>query len=140
MNPFDFVNAINITKKDLIRGSDNPALIEKEYNSFVVNRALSYFSDTIMYANEINRTNSIDNILKNDYYINSIRCGKRFSKWHKKQENQPVDVIQEYYNVNYIRALEISKLLSKEQIDLIKIRITKGGNYVRSESDGGGVP
>jgi len=140
MNPFDFVNAINITKKDLIRDCDHPALIEKEYNSFVVNRALSYFSDTIMYANEINRTNSIDNILKNDYYINSIRCGNRFSKWHKKQKNQPVDVIQEYYNVNYIRALEISKLLSKEQIDLIRIRITKGGNYVRSESDGGGVP
>jgi hypothetical protein len=140
MNPFDFVNAINITKKDLIRGSDNPALIEKEYNSFVVNRALSYFSDTVMYANVINQLNSMDAILKNDYYINSIRCGKRFSKWHKKQANEPMDVIQEYYNVNYIRALEISKLLSKEQIDLIRIRITKGGNYVRSESDGGGVP
>jgi hypothetical protein len=137
MKPFDFVNEINTGKKDLIRGSENPELAEKLYASFVINRALSFFPDTIMYSNEMNKNHHIDKILQNDYYLNSIRFGKRFSKWHKRQENEDVDAIQEYYGVNNFRALEISKILSKEHIDLIKIRIIKGGNNVQSKSVGG---
>jgi len=138
MNPFDFVNAININKKDLIRESDTPDLIEKSYVPFVINRSLSYFNDTIMYANELNINNNVDNLLQNDYYLNSIRVSKRFSKWAKPVEDPEVDCIQQYYKISYPRALEISKVLSREQIDLIKIRITKGGNHVRSESISGG--
>ena len=133
MNIFDFVNAINISKKDLIRDSDSPDLLEKQYVPFIVNKSLSYFVDTIMYANEINRENHIDSLLQNDYYLNSIRSAKRFSKWAKPIENSEIESIQEYYKVNYNRALEISKVLTKQQLDLIKIRIIKGDNHVRSQ-------
>lgn len=137
MKPFEYVNAININKQDLIRNSENPALAEKDYSPFLVNRALSYFIDTIMYANEINRVNHIDSKLQNDYYLNSIRSAKRFSKWAKPVESTDIESIQEYYNVNYNRALEISKALTKEQLDLIKIRIIKGGNHVQPKSTSG---
>jgi hypothetical protein len=90
-----------------------------------------------MYANEMNVNHHLDNILQNDYYLNSIRKGKRYSKWHKRQDNDDVNVIQEYYGVNYSRALEISKVLLKEHIDLIRIKIIKGGNNVQSKSTGG---
>jgi len=130
---FDFVNAINISKKDLIRESEAPDLMEKQYSPFLVNRALSYFVDTIMYANEMNRENHVDSLLQNDYYLNSVRSSKRFSKWSKRLESSDIESIQEFYKVNYTRALEISKVLTKEQLDLIKIRIIKGGNHVQSK-------
>ena len=31
MNPFDYVNAINYSKKDLMTGTDNDELAEKDY-------------------------------------------------------------------------------------------------------------
>ena len=86
-NPFEFVNAINTTKKDLIRSSDAPDLMEKQYKPFYVNKSLSYFVDTILYANEVNQLKHVDLKLQNDYYLNSIRKGKRYSKWHKKEED-----------------------------------------------------
>jgi len=137
MNPFDFVTNINGAKKDLIRDSDNPDLMEKSYNPFLVNRALSYFIDTIMYANEINQAKHIDSILQNDYYLNSVRSGKRFSKWAKPIENSDIESIQEYYKVSYMKALDIIKVLSREQIDLIKTKIIKGGNHVQHQSASG---
>ena len=137
MNPFDYVNAINTTKQDLIRDSGNIALAEKDYSPFLTNRALSYFVDTILYANEMNRANHVDSILQNDYYLNSIRISKRFSKWAKPIESSDIESIQEYYKVNYNRALEISKVLTKEQIDHIKTRIIKGGNHVQHKPTSG---
>ena len=71
MNPFDFVTNINGAKKDLIRSSDSPDLMEKEYKPFIINRALSYFVDTILYANEMNSAKHVDSKLQNDYYLNS---------------------------------------------------------------------
>jgi hypothetical protein len=137
MNPFEYVNAINISKKDLIRNSENPTLAEKDYSPFLVNRALSYYVDTVLYANEMNRANHVDSILQNDYYLNSIRVSKRFSKWAKPVESSDVESIQEYYKVNYNRALEISKVLTREQIDHIKTKIIKGGNHVQHKPAGG---
>ena len=137
MNPFDFVNAINGSKQDLIRKSENPTLAEKSYSSFFTNKALSYYIDTILYSNEMNRSNHVDSILQNDYYLNSIRSAKRFSKWAKPIESSDIETIQEYYKVNYKRALEISKVLTTEQIDHIKIKIIKGGNHVQRKPTSG---
>jgi len=137
MNPFEYVNAINISKQDLIRKSENPTLAEKDYSPFLVNRALSYFVDTVLYANEMNRANHVDSLLQNDYYLNSIRVSKRFSKWAKPIESSDIESIQEYYKVNNRRALEISKVLTREQIDLIKTRIIKGGNHVQHKPTSG---
>lgn len=137
MSPFEYVNAINTSKKDLIRSSDNPELAEKSYVPFVVNKALSYFVDTIMYANEMNINSHIDYKLQNDYYLNSVRVSKRFSKWSKKIEDCDVESIQEYYKVSFAKAVEICKVLTSEQINLIKEKIIKGGNHVQSKSTGG---
>ena len=136
MNPFDFVNAVNLTKQDLIRGSDNPELAEKSYNPFLTNRALSYFVDTVLYASEMNVSNSLDKQLQFDYLINTIRKGKRFSKWAKTIEDPDVQCVQEYYNISYRRAVEVCRILTKEQIDLIRTRIIKGGTDVQSKPTG----
>ena len=74
-SPFDYLNAINYTKEGLIVDD----ITEKEYNGFMVNRGLSYFNDTVLYANEMNRYHQIDNLLQFDFLINIIRKKKRFS-------------------------------------------------------------
>jgi hypothetical protein len=63
MTPFDYINAIN-ANKDIIGSSDNPEEVEKEYTPFMVNRGLSYFVDTILYANEMNSASDISNKLQ----------------------------------------------------------------------------
>lgn len=124
MNPFDFVNAINSTKKNLI--NEDPAL-EKEYTPFLTNKSLSYFTDTIMDANLMNMHHGLDKKLQFDYLINIVRPGKRFSKWAKKVENNDRDVVKTYYGYNDRNAEVALSLLSAEQLKTIRERLENGG-------------
>ena len=63
MNPFEFLNSINTTKKNLITDSDT----EKEYNPFLVNRGLSNFIDTVFVANEMNQRHFMDKKMQYDF-------------------------------------------------------------------------
>ena len=127
MNPFDYVNSINDSKKNLMVDSENDELIEKQYPSFMVNKAMSYFVDTILYANEINEYAHLDNKLQYEYYLNGISKKKRFSKWVKKEKDNDLDLIVEYYQCNYTRAFEISKIINKKELDFMKQKLQKGG-------------
>ena len=120
----DFLTSINLTKNNLL--ADDP-LAEKEYVPFVINRSLSYFVDTIGYANEMNLRGHADNRLQNDYLLHSIRKKKRFSRWIKKDNNEDIDAIKEYYSCSYRKACEIIKLLSEDQMSTIHRRLDKGG-------------
>ena len=120
----DFLKAINLTKENLI---ENDSLAEKEYVPFVINRTMSYFPDTVLYANEMNLRGHLDNRLQNDYLLNSIRKKKRFSRWLKAEKNEDVDAIKEYYSCNYMKACEIAKILTDEQLSVIHERMDRGG-------------
>lgn len=124
MNPFDFVNAINSTKKNLIAA--DPSL-EKEYVPFMTNRSLSYFPDTIMAANKMNINHHLDKKLQFDYLINTIRSAKRFAKWAKKVEDNDVEVVKLYYGYNDRNAEVALSLLSPDQLKTIREKLEKGG-------------
>lgn len=117
---FDYLNSINYTKEDLM--VDDVA--EKAYSQYMINRGLSFFPDTILYANEMNCLQGLDNRLHFDYSLNIITKRKRFSKWFKKQDDDDISAIMEYYKVNINKAKEISSILSREQkdklIDILK--------------------
>ena len=68
---------------------------EKDYPNFLVNKGMSLYADTILHANEINRRPWIDNKLAYDYYLNSIRPRKRYSKWFKKTKNEDLELLKE---------------------------------------------
>ena len=76
MGPFEFIKAINSNKNVM----KNDLLAEKEYITFVVNRGLSYFQDTILQVNEMNRCHYLDKKLQFDYLLNNIRPRNRWSK------------------------------------------------------------
>ncbi len=123
MNPFEYLNAINMTKKDVMVDD----IAEKEYNSFMINRGLSYFSDTVLYANEMNKNHHIDGRLQFDFFINIIRKKKRFSKWFKYTDDEAIRAIKEYYGYSNEKAKSVLLLLNKNQIEDLKQRIYKGG-------------
>ena len=127
MNPFDFVNSISYNKKDLMVGTENDELAEKGYTPFLVNKALSYYPDTIAYANEINGMHHVDNKLQYHYLLNSIRPQKRFSKWSKRQDSADLNAIKQYFNYNDRRAQEALSILSVAQINEIKEKLVEGG-------------
>lgn len=120
MNPFDYVTSINYTKKDVMED-------EKTYNGFMVNRSLSYFSDTVVLANEMNRYHHLDNRLQYQFLINMVRKRKRFSKWAKPETHNDVDVVKEYYGYSNEKAQQALDLLSPTQLQKLKEKVSKGG-------------
>lgn len=123
MNPFDYLNAINSTKKDIMVDD----ISEKDYNAFIINRGLSYFADTILYANEMNRLHHLDGRLQFDFFINIIRKRKRFSKWFKPEHISDLDVVKKYYGYSNEKARQVLTLLSTENINELKHKVAKGG-------------
>ena len=123
MSPFDYVNAINYNKKDIMVDD----LAEKEYNPFIINKALSFFSDTILFANEMNKYHHLDSRLQFDFFINIIKKKKRFSKWLKARDIENLEIIKQYYGYSDEKAKSVLSLFDHSQIDEMKNRIYKGG-------------
>ena len=123
ISPFDFVKSINDTKENLIIDDWS----EDQYNAFIVNKALSFTPDTIIYANEMNSRPHLEKVLQYQFLINIVRKKKRFSKWIKKEKIEAIDIIKEYYGYNTDKARQAVSILSKEQIDDIKSKLYKGG-------------
>tara|TARA_B100000683_G_scaffold247644_1_gene260226 strand:+ start:1257 stop:1634 length:378 start_codon:yes stop_codon:yes gene_type:complete len=123
MNPFEYCNAINYTKKNIM--IDDVA--EKAYSSYMVNRQLSYFPDTVLAANEMNRNHHIDNRLQFDFFINIVRKRKRFSKWFKPEQISDLEVVKQYYGYSNEKARQVLTLLSTDNINELKNKVAKGG-------------
>ena len=123
MSPFDFLNAINQNKQDLMADPDN----EKAYAPFVVNRSLSYFPDTVHMANAMNQYHHLENKLQFQFLLNIVRKRKRFSKWDKPAEVSDLDAVKEYYGYSNEKARQVIPLLSADQITIIKNKVSKGG-------------
>ena len=127
-NPFDYVNSVTSTKKDMMRGTENDELAEKGYNPFLTNRSLSYHSDCVLYANEMNLVGHLDHLLQYDFLLNSLRPRKRFAKWIKPEQNEDLVSVMEYFGYNRVKAERAITVLTKDQITMIKERLIKGGN------------
>jgi hypothetical protein len=123
MSPFDYLNSINDTKQNLMVDD----ITEKQYNAFMVNRGLSYFPDTVAVANEMNMYAHLDKKLQYHFLLNIIRKRKRFSKWTKVDKSADLDAVKEYYGYSEEKARSAMQLLSRDQLDIIKQKISKGG-------------
>lgn len=117
----EFLNSINQTKENLI---NKDYKVEKDYVPFVINKCLSYFPDTVFYANRMNQSPGIDKKLQYDYYLHSISKRKRFSKWIKPEKNEDVEIIKQVYGYSDTRAGEVVDLIP---IDKIRHLVQKGG-------------
>jgi hypothetical protein len=123
MNHFDYLSSINDTKKDIMVDD----IAEKQYNSFMVNRGLSYFHDTALIANEMNMHAHLDKKMQYHFLLNIIRKRKRFSKWAKPEKEDNIQVVKTYYGYSEEKARQALELLTEEQIEVLKKRTYTGG-------------
>jgi hypothetical protein len=123
-NPFDYATAILQTKKQLIVDD----LTEKDYNPFLVNRALSQHKDCLAFANEMNSRHYLEKKLQFDYLLNTVRSMKRpFAKWAKSEKNDDLECVKLVYGLSDSKAREALRILSKEQIQKLKEETLTGG-------------
>ena len=125
ISPFDFANSINFTKENLIVDEAS----EKEYNPFIVNRAMGFAADTVIPGNEMNARPHIDNKMQYDFLCGVVRKSKRYNKWIKSEEEN-LEAVQEYFGYSFNKAKEALRILTNEDIEKIKVKLTrsKGGN------------
>lgn len=120
----DYLNSINQTKKNLM---DEDQEAEKQYPPYIINRCLSGFIDTVMYANEMNLNNFLDNKLQYDFYINIIRPKKRFTPWLKKEKLEDLELVKQYYGYSNEKARTALRILTETQLEFIRTKLDKGG-------------
>ena len=117
----EIVPSILQTKKDVLED-------EKDYNAFIVNRALSYHIDCILYANQMNLYPNIESKLQYHFFLNTIRPMKRkFQAWQKKDNIKDLEVVKEYFGYSNEKAKSALKILSEKDISYIKEKLEKGG-------------
>ena len=121
----DYLNAINYTKEPLLDTDDES--VEKGYTPFVVNRCLSYFIDTVLYANEMNLRPETDKKMQFDYLQTTIRKNKRYSKWLKQESIENLDIIKEYYGYSDVKAKEVMDILTPKDIEYMRNKLSIGG-------------
>ena len=117
----DIIPSILQTKKNVLED-------EKDYAPFIVNKALSFHRDCVLYANEMNKFPNTDPLLQYHFLINTIRGYKRpYQKWLKRETIDNLELLKEYYNCSNEKAKEIMSILSNDQINEIRKRLDKGG-------------
>ena len=121
----EYLNAINFTKKDLMKSEDD--LWKKKYPAFIVNKMLSAFSDTIMLVNEMNRNHFIDKDMQFQFLLNSIRTKKRYSPFLRANKLKEIECVKEYYGYSNDKAKSALDILTNDEIKLIKEKLYKGG-------------
>ena len=122
--PFDYVNQILQGKKQLIVDE----LTEKDYVPFLTNRSLSQHKDCVLLANEMNQRHHLDKKMQNDFLLNTVRSMKRpFAKWAKSEKNNDIECIKLVYGLSDSKALDVLRLLTKEQLQQLKEETLTGG-------------
>ena len=126
----DYLKAINYTKEPLLDTEDEQW--EKKYPSYIINKCVAPFPDSLMLINEINQLHHLDKKLQYDFLINSLRARKRYTPWMKAKKLKNLEYVKEYYGYNNEKAKSALDILNDEQISAIKTKLNKGGRDGRS--------
>ena len=119
----DILKSINVTKDtDLI-----DVYNESDYPSWVVNRALSFYPDTILQVNEINQHSQMPRTMQYKYLLYSVRKKNRYSPWLKVKLDPGVQLIKEYYGYSVRKAKEVLPMFTNEDLEELKLILDKGG-------------
>lgn len=122
-----FENSINFGRTHLeVKKED------AKYNKWRTNGSLSNFLDTIMHANLMNINYHISDQMHYDYLFYAIKKNKRFKKKDEnlkklKIEAEKLALVQEYYKYNTANARAALRILTEEQLTIIRKKLEKGG-------------
>jgi hypothetical protein len=97
-----------------------------DYSPYIINEVLSRFSDCIFHVNAVNRYPNMNKKAHFKYLMYSLRSRKRFDVFDKPVIHPDFEVVQEYYNYSYEKTLEALKILTPDNIEIIKQRSDPG--------------
>lgn len=120
----DYLNSINQSKKNILDDDDQAV---KEYPPFIINKCLSGFIDSVLFANEMNKNSHLSKKMQYDFFINSLKPRKRFTPWVKKQSLENLELVKQYYGYNHNKAIAALRILTNTQLEEIKKLLDKGG-------------
>lgn len=125
MSPFDFIETINSTKKDLL--AEDP-LLEDDYVPYVINRQMSYFYDTVLFSNEMNRCHDVPKKWQYHFYLHGVRKSRRFAKWSKPPvKTSDIDLVMQEFGYNRKKAETALTILTEDQLKQIRQMYETGG-------------
>ena len=138
LSPFDFINninegsrGVNLMQNSRADYSDTSAdidAVDKQYVPFMINRGLSYFQDTVLFANEMNTRHACAPKMQYDFLRHLIRPRKRFSKWSKKQDDgADVTMLMAHYNYSSEKARMVLRLFTAQALDDLRKSREIGG-------------
>ena len=109
-NHGDFLDNYFAVKKEL----------PKEYNAFMMNKAFSNFSDTIILANEMNKLHFIPDEMQWRFYKNIVIKKKRYSKWFKSiEDKEPIELLAKMFNCSVKEMKKNIHVIPKESLNEI---------------------
>lgn len=125
MNPFDWIN--NLSGSDENIWADG--ISEKEYNSFMINRGLSQFRDTVLYAQVMNEYSEfIPPKMQYDFYRFAISPKKkRFAKWYKPEKLENIEKLAHHFGINIHHMEQYVSLMSDTDFETLLETLDKGG-------------
>jgi clamp loader A subunit len=124
MGPFDVLKALTYTKTLDLEGEE----FEKAYIPFLINKGLSLYADTVLFANDMNLNSHIPNRWQYDYLFYTIKPRKRYEKWPKKiAYDENLELVKQHYGYSTAKAKQALLLLNESQIKTIKTYSSKGG-------------
>ena len=125
----DWMPSINEKKLDIFRdtGFDQDSL-EKDYPSFMINRALSQTMDTVQLANVVNvRADFMSAKMQYDFLMNTVSKKKRFAKWAKAESSDRIDLIKKTFSFSQKKAEIVSDLIDDDAIKALEEWNFEGG-------------
>lgn len=125
----DWMPSINEKTLDIFSdsGIDRQSL-EKEYPSFMVNRALSQTADTIIQANEVNiRADWMPPEWQFHFLYETIGKKKRFAKWAKAEKSEEIDLIKKVYSYSQKKAEAVINMFSEDDFENMRQWTYEGG-------------
>jgi len=119
----EIIPSILQNKKSVIENDQDA----KDYQPYMVNKALSHHPDTIMFANNMNMCYHLHKKAQYDYLINIVRSVKRpYTKWHKASETNDLEAVKLFFGYSTRRAREALKLLTDDQLKIIRRKTDTG--------------
>ena len=100
----------------------------KDYKPYMVNRALSFHMDCVLYANEMNLHPSLDEDMQYQYLLNTIRPMKRkFQPWQRQEVLKDLECVKQYFGYSDEKAKDALRILTDDNLAEIKARTNIGG-------------
>lgn len=108
--------------------------LDGDYSQWRTNSSLANHYDLVKVANIMSINHHITNQMHYDFLFNYVRKTNRWfppeTKEQKKKreaEQELISLVSNYYKYNDVRSREVLKVLSDEQIAIIRSKNNKGG-------------